>query len=117
LNPEQIRIKIHCRVGLIPIGSVFSYHNGDHYNSVRRIGDLNARTPSRIKLATLSLQPRAAAVVPNYRDQNNGSCSDSGAGPSDDSGKSHLLYVLLSIFFSVSDQSDPVDPQGAGYRD
>jgi hypothetical protein len=72
---------------------VFSYHNGDHYNSVRRIGDLNARTPSRIKLATLSLQPRAAAAVPNYRDQNNGSCSDSGAGPSDDSGMSHLQHI------------------------
>lgn len=65
-----------------------SYHNGDHYNSVRRIGDLNARTPSRIKLASLC-SPQQRAPAPNNRDRNSGSCyssSDSGAGLSDDSG-------------------------------
>jgi len=29
-----------------------SYHNGDHYNSVRRAGDRNTETPARIKLAS-----------------------------------------------------------------
>jgi len=29
-----------------------SYHNGDHYNSVRRMGDTNSNVPARIKLST-----------------------------------------------------------------
>lgn len=39
-----------------------SYHNGDHYNSVRRLGDCTSG-PACIKLTTTTL-PLAAAAVP-----------------------------------------------------
>jgi hypothetical protein len=88
--------------------SLFSYHNGDHYNSVRRTGDLNSRTPPRIQLASLvpcvvPQQRATTAAAGSYRDNYNsggGYCSsDSGAGISeDDSGKTNKPSILYSNF-------------------
>lgn len=39
-----------------------SYHNGDHYNSVRHLGDFTSG-PARIKLSTTTLPPPAAAAA------------------------------------------------------
>ena len=47
-----------------------SYHNGDHYNSVRRIGD-TGNTPSKIRLCTTlcsSVSNNRTANCDNYRD-------------------------------------------------
>ena len=41
-----------------------SYHNGDHYNSVRRIGD-TGNTPSKIRLCSVN---NRTANCDNYRD-------------------------------------------------
>ena len=45
-----------------------SYHNGDHYNSVRRIGDTNGRTPANIRLEADS--PRSQTRVTSARSDN-----------------------------------------------
>ena len=39
-----------------------SYHNGDHYNSVRHLGDCSFG-PARVKLSTTTLPPAAAAAA------------------------------------------------------
>jgi len=51
-----------------------SYHNGDHYNSVRRIGD-PGNTPSKLRLC---LSNTSVNNCDNYRGQDNEDLSDSG---------------------------------------
>ena len=98
LSVGFVLLQLSLSVYLIEIFPVCcSYHNGDHYNSVRRSGDLNSRTPPSIKLASLVVVPQQqqqqrVAAANSYRSNSSsggGYCSsDSGAGISeDDSGE------------------------------
>ena len=78
LSVGFVLLQLSLSVYLIEIFPVCcSYHNGDHYNSVRRSGDLNSRTPPSIRLASLVVVPQQqrVAAANSYR-----SNSSSGGG-------------------------------------
>ena len=54
-----------------------SYHNGDHYNSVRRCGDAG-NTPSRLRLCLAASHNTAVNNCDNYRQERDDLSEDSG---------------------------------------
>ena len=54
-----------------------SYHNGDHYNSVRRCGDAG-NTPSKLRLCLAATHNTAVNNCDNYRQEQDDLSEDSG---------------------------------------
>ena len=54
-----------------------SYHNGDHYNSVRRCGDAG-NTPSKLRLCLAASHNTAVNNCDNYRQERDDLSEDSG---------------------------------------
>jgi len=92
-----------------------SYHNGDHYNSVRRCGDLNSSGPANVRLSSICTPATAAASTNQYANKQthstnssdiSGEESDYENSPSSRNLHKLVDQVLLRVQSRVTDESE-----------